>query len=110
LRLYDETKITLVNLKKTFKIVGRILLSFIAFVALYALAAYTLPQISVAKEVITLPDITIYIHTNGVHTDVVLPITNNLFDWRRDIKFENTISKDTTAKLLHSAGAIKVSI
>jgi len=86
-----------VNFKKIFKIIGRILLGFIAFVALYALAAYILPKIGVDKEANSSPDVTIYIHTNGVHTDVILPITNNLCDWRKDIKFENTISKDTTA-------------
>lgn len=88
------------NLKKIFKIIGKIVLGFIAFIILYAIAAYTLPKIGVAKEAGTSPDVTIYIHTNGVHTDVVLPVSNELYDWRKDIKFENTISKDTAAKYI----------
>jgi uncharacterized protein (TIGR02117 family) len=89
-----------VNFKKIFKIIGKIVLGFIAFIILYAIAAYTLPKIGVAKEAGTSPDVTIYIHTNGVHTDVVLPVSNELYDWRKDIKFENTISKDTVANYI----------
>ena len=41
-------------------------------------------------------DIPIYILTNGVHTDIVLPIKNEHYDWSTQLKFEHTKSKDTT--------------
>ena len=41
-------------------------------------------------------DIPIYILTNGVHTDIVLPIKNEHYDWSTQLKFEYTKSKDTT--------------
>ncbi len=84
--------------RKIFNIIFRIILGFIAFVALYLLAAFVLSIISVNKEPSPSPaNISIYILTNGDHTDVVLPVKNKTFDWSKEIKFQNTISKDTTA-------------
>ena len=40
-------------------------------------------------------EIPIYILTNGVHTDIVLPIKNEHHDWSNQLKFEHTKSKDT---------------
>ncbi len=85
--------------KKIFKIIFRIVIGFIVFIALYALSAWLLPRISVAKEPSTQPaNIAIYILTNGVHTDIVLPVKNQLIDWSTMVKFQNTISKDTSAQ------------
>ena len=33
-------------------------------------------------------DVAIYIKTNGVHTDIVVPVKNEVKDWRNEIKFE----------------------
>lgn len=35
----------------------------------------------------------IYLKSNGVHTDIVLPIKNNIINWANLFPFENTISK-----------------
>lgn len=85
------------KIKKVFKILLRIILGLILFVALYAIAAFTLPRIAVSAEPGTSNDVTIYILTNGVHTDIVIPVKNEEMDWSRQVKFENTVSKDTTA-------------
>ncbi len=86
--------------KKIFKIIGFTLLALIVFVGLYFLFAYTLPKITVEKEPNTKNEITIYILTNGVHTDIVVPLRNEQIDWTQDFPFENTIAKDTTATFL----------
>jgi uncharacterized protein (TIGR02117 family) len=38
----------------------------------------------------------IYIKTNGVHTDLVLPVKNDQLDWSKEIKYANTQLKDTS--------------
>ena len=86
------------NFRKIFKATFRIILGVIAFVALYFLAAFVLSRIGVNKDTSPSQDVSIYIHTNGVHTDVVLPVKNEMYDWSKEIKFQNTISKDTTAR------------
>lgn len=59
----------------------------------YLLIALILSYIPVKKETDTDADIRIYILTNGMHTDIVMPISNNLIDWSEEIKFENTSGK-----------------
>lgn len=74
------------------KIIGGIL----AFVAIYLFCGYFIPFIEVpAKQVQQEKNIDIYILTNGVHTDLVLPIKNAEYDWSKEIPFENTVSKST---------------
>lgn len=87
-------------MKKFLKITLRVVLGIIAFIALYLLAAFGLSKIAVNAEPATAQTIDIYILTNGVHTDVVVPVRNDQIDWSKEVKFENTISKDTTAKLI----------
>ena len=75
-----------------FKVVGVIL----GLIVLYGLLAYLLPFFSVsAKDDGEEKAIPIYIYTNGVHTDIVMPVKNNLHDWSVKIPFENTKSKKT---------------
>jgi uncharacterized protein (TIGR02117 family) len=85
-------------LKKFIKIILRIVLGLIAFIALYALSAFILTKITVPAEPVSSRDVDIYIMTNGVHTDIVVPVKNDQADWSKRIKFENTIGKDSTAR------------
>lgn len=71
------------------------MLTFILLVSVYLLAAYILSRISVEKEKASANDVSIFILTNGVHTDLVLPIKNPQMDWSREIKFNNTASRDS---------------
>jgi uncharacterized protein (TIGR02117 family) len=43
---------------------------------------------------------TIYIKSNGVHTDLVLPIKTDVKDWSEQIKHEHIQSKDSTHQYL----------
>jgi len=82
-------------MKKLLKIIGFSVLGFIGFVALYVLAGLGLGRIGVAEETNAKDDLSIYILTNGVHTDLVLPIKTPQIDWSQQLKFENTKGKRT---------------
>lgn len=84
-------------MKKFIKIILRVLLGIVSFVVLYLLAAFIVSKIPVAAEEKTAPEVAIYIMTNGVHTDIVVPVRNPQMDWTKEVKFENTIGKDSTA-------------
>ncbi|WP_410470258.1 TIGR02117 family protein [Chryseobacterium indologenes] len=74
------------------KTVGVIL----GIVILYIALGLALPFISVsAKDDGQEKVIPIYIYTNGVHTDIVMPVKNDLQDWSRKIPFDNIKSKKT---------------
>jgi len=89
-----------VQLKKFLKITLRVVLGFIAFVALYLLAAWGISKIPVSAEPLTSADVAIYILTNGVHTDIVVPVKTEQIDWSKEVKFDNTVGKDTIANLV----------
>jgi len=84
-------------MKKTFKIIAWVILTPVLLVALYLGAAFVLSRISVDKEETKGGDITLYILTNGVHTDLVMPVRSAQIDWSKEVLFANTKSNDTTA-------------
>jgi len=86
--------------KKLLKYFGRTLILFIAFCLVYLLSVYGLSRISIAEEPNALDEVTIYIKTNGVHTDIVVPTKSDLIDWSKEVKFSNIQSKDTTYQYL----------
>ncbi|KFF00308.1 hypothetical protein IX39_06515 [Chryseobacterium formosense] len=68
----------------------------LGIVVVYALLGYLLPFIEIsAKDDGEKKEIPIYIYTNGVHTDIVMPVKNELHDWSAKIPFSNTKSKRT---------------
>lgn len=67
----------------------------VIFIILYSIAVYAFSNIAVNSEGNSnVDDIRIYIKTNGVHTDIVVPIKNEIKDWSTKIKLENTKGKD----------------
>lgn len=87
-------------MKKTFKILLKSILLFLGFILLYVLSAYTLSKITVDKETDTKPEVEIFILTNGVHTDIVMPTKNDQIDWSKQVQFKNTKSADSTYKYI----------
>jgi uncharacterized protein (TIGR02117 family) len=83
-------------LKRIIKYTGYSILFFVSFILVYLLSAFCLSRATVDKEEGTTGEITIYIKTNGVHTDIVVPIKNEVQDWSREILFSNTHLTDTT--------------
>lgn len=74
------------------KVIGIIL----GIVIIYVILGLLIPYIPVsAKDDGQKKEIPIYIYTNGVHTDIVMPVRNDLQDWSQKIPFSNTKSKKT---------------
>ncbi|KIC61310.1 TIGR02117 family protein [Chryseobacterium taiwanense] len=74
------------------KILGTVL----GVVILYVVLGYLLPFIEVsAKDDRQKKEIPIYIYTNGVHTDIVMPVKNDMKDWSVMLPFNNIKSKQT---------------
>jgi len=78
------------------KFLGKTIVFIIGLVLLYLLAAFILSKIITEKEANTSDDITIYVLTNGVHTDIVVPAKNKQYDWSKEIKYSNAIAVDST--------------
>lgn len=71
----------------------------VVLVLLYLLAAFILSRISVnGNKTGETGEVEIYILTNGVHTDIVVPIKTQYKDWSSIVKFEHTLAKDSMMK------------
>lgn len=83
-------------LKRIFKIFKRVLIGIVIFVLLYFLLGYCCSLIILPEEKDTSEEeINIFIKTNGKHTDIVVPVCNDIKDWSKEIPFENNLSQDT---------------
>ena len=70
------------------------ILALLGLVVFYVICGLVLPLIPVSEQKTSDPkDYDIFILTNGVHTDLVLPIKNDVKDWTQTISFGNTVSK-----------------
>lgn len=87
-------------IKKVLKFSLRILLVFLAFIAIYLLSVWLIPYINCKEEVVSNDSIPAYIISNGVHTDIVVPVKTQYYNWSNEIPASNTIGKDSTAKWL----------
>lgn len=87
-------------MKKALKITLKIFLVLFGFIILYLIAVFSLSKITVNQEPNTKPEVEIYILTNGVHTDIVMPTKNDQIDWSQQVKFENTKVADSTYKYI----------
>ncbi len=77
------------------------ILFLLLFLMLYAFVAFILSTIPVnSDQTDDVGEYTVYIKSNGVHTDLVLPIKTNLKDWSEKIKFDHIKSKDTTHQFI----------
>lgn len=83
-------------IKKILRSVAWAILIFITFVSSWLLASLLLPLFVVNPHPAISQDIAIYIQTNGDHTDIVVPVKNQIKDWSSEISYQNTKSKDST--------------
>lgn len=89
------------KLKWVFKIILRFFGVILFFILLYIVAAVSLSFISVNSDFVQHADndgIVIYILTNGVHTDLVLPVKNDIKDWTAMIEKGKPYLTDTALK------------
>lgn len=87
-------------LRRIIKYILLFIASLLAFILLYFLSAFFLSRISVGEENSANTEYEIYISSNGVHTDIAVPLKTKVVDWTQYVKFEHTISKDTTANFV----------
>lgn len=87
-------------MRKIIVVLGKVLLGIILFFVLYLLTAFCLSRITVNQEVDTKEEISIYILTNGVHTDIVTPIRTSTIDWSKKINYSHIKSKDSAFKYI----------
>ncbi len=87
-------------MKKVLKITLKIFLILFGFISLYLIAVFCLSKITINQEPNTKPEVEIYILTNGVHTDIVMPRKTDQMDWSKQVKFENTKAADSTYKYI----------
>jgi len=83
------------RLKSTLKFTGRFFVGVIAFIIIYVLATLGLSHITVNPDPEKSEDVEIFINSNGVHTDVVVPIRNDVKDWSEHILFSHTKANDS---------------
>lgn len=88
------------RIKNILKIIAGFLLSFICLVLIYLLMSILLSLIGVKEKHEADRQVEIYIQTNGVHTDFVLPVIYDTIDWSRKIRFENTPGKDSLMRFV----------
>lgn len=82
---------------KIIKFILKFFLTIIGLLLIYIISAIIFSVIPVNKNQLEHnKEYIIYIKSNGVHTDLVLPIKTDVKDWSEKIKFENIQSKDST--------------
>lgn len=84
------------RMKKMLLIIIKIIGFIIGVVFLYIILGLLIPYIPVNAEKTDEPKtIELYILTNGVHTDLVVPVKTKYVDWSEKLPFENTKGKQT---------------
>ena len=88
-------------MKKVLIKLSKILGVILGIIILYVALGFFIPKIPVqALDTTDKKVVDIYILTNGVHTDLVVPVKNDFYDWTKELPMENTLSKRTDYKYL----------
>ncbi len=87
--------------RKILKYTTYFLLGNVVFVGGYLLVAFCFSRIAVNQDNVKIKkEIAIYIKTNGVHTDIVVPTKHQIINWSSTIPYSNTTLNDTTMAYL----------
>ncbi|MBD2768920.1 TIGR02117 family protein [Hymenobacter sp. BT664] len=90
-----------ITIRQVMKAVGYAVGVLVGAICLYLAAAFVLGRIPVAKTQPNAPaDVLVFVHTNGVHTDIVVPVKTPQQDWSQLLPFRNIPSRDTTLRYL----------
>ncbi len=82
-------------MKRIMRVAAWIVAGFAAFAALYFGIGWCCSRIAVPAEKGQPQEIAIFIKTNGAHTDIVVPVCNEVMDWGRALPYSNNISQDS---------------
>lgn len=83
------------KINKIAKISGLILMGFLCVIGIYLLSALILSRITIPAEKEKGNDIAVFVLSNGIHSDIVMPLKSQLKDWSKEIKIKETILKDS---------------
>jgi len=83
------------KLRQVLKFTVRFILAVLAFIVVYVSIVFITSHIPVNSLPEKSDDVTIYINSNGVHTDILVPIKNEVKDWTKTILYIQTKSKDS---------------
>ena len=86
--------------KRFLKYAGRFTFIFIALIGVYFMMAFGLSRITVNARPTNKPDVAIYILSNGIHTDIVMPATMPAINWAKKIPYANTLKADSNYRYL----------
>jgi len=86
--------------KTIMRYIAYFILTLFVIVGTYMLCAIILSGIEVKAEQESTRDVEIYIITNGVHADIVLPVRAEHMDWSKQIPFTHTMGQDSLATLI----------
>lgn len=87
-------------MKKLLKIIFYPLITVFTFLTLYLVSTFVLSRIPVNSKQKEQSEVNIYILSNGVHTDLVLPIKSQRINWGTIVKYEDTVSGDSLANYI----------
>jgi uncharacterized protein (TIGR02117 family) len=87
-------------MKKFLKYTGRTLLTVVLLILLYLGCAWVLSRLTVAAEPDPNPEVTIFLESNGVHVDLVMPVRRPEKNWSEHIRFQNTRGPDSSLEWL----------
>lgn len=82
-------------MRKILKYIGYTLLTIVSLILLYLGCAWALSRLSVSAESNTAHQVTIYIKSSPVHTDILLPVKTTFKDWSQSILYKDTRAGDT---------------
>ncbi|QJX48236.1 TIGR02117 family protein [Hymenobacter taeanensis] len=89
------------GLHKALKATGYVAATLGGALGLYLVSAAVLSRITVPKKSTDpLTDVDIYIYSNGVHTDIVVPARSKYIDWTETILLKNTQSNDPSMQYI----------
>ncbi len=87
-------------IKKALHFLRIFLLVFIILIVMYFLAAFIFSRIEIKAEPGKFNDVSIFLINNGVHTDIMVPVRNSQINWSKEVKFVNTLKKDSMMNYL----------
>lgn len=86
-------------IRKSFKVLFWTVSGIIGFLLVYVISVLLLSRITVNADAFQQPkEVEIFLLSNGVHTDIVVPLQNEVKDWSKSVRIENTKAKDFSAK------------
>lgn len=87
-------------MRQILRLVFKFIFVFVVFVLFYFTTAFLCARITVNEDVSSKGKITVYVKSNGVHTDLVVPVRNSIINWAQVFPYKNTKDKDSTSTLL----------